>query len=154
MKTYPGYFRPALHAVMWNVLLSGLALLPGAIHMRWEWSVPWHLSSGTRVWVAAWHAASFMAMLMLTGAVWTVHVRAGWVRRENIVSGVGLLAAFGLLALSGLGLYYAGGETLPVWSLAAHLGAGGLAVLFYVWHRHGARKAEQRSWPNWVTPRV
>lgn len=147
MKTYPRGFVPLLHAVLLALLSSGLLLAPGALHMRLEWELPWLLPSGARVWVAALHALSFFLMLGLVGALWTVHVRAGWVRRENLISGALLLLAFGLLGATGLALYYAGGERLAAWSAVVHLLVGGALPVLYVAHRAGARAAAARAWP-------
>lgn len=147
MKTYPAAFSTVLHVTLTGLLATGLLLAPGALQMRLEWDVPWTLGSSARVWVAAVHALCFFLMLGLLGAAWTVHIRAGWVRRENIRSGGTLLSAFGLLALSGLGLYYAGGEALPSWSAIAHLLAGLLVPVLYAVHRLGARAAAARAWP-------
>ena len=147
MKTYPRSFGPLLHITLLALLTSGMLLAPGALQMRLEWDMPWVLSSGARVWVAALHALSFFLMLGLVGALWTVHVRSGWVRRENLISGALLLLAFGLLGVTGLALYYAGGERLPVWSAVAHLLVGGALPGLYAAHRIGARGAAARAWP-------
>ncbi|WP_298294073.1 hypothetical protein [Thiomonas sp.] len=149
MKTYPRGFGLLLHTVLLALLASGLLLFPGALRTHWEWDLPWALSAGQRVGVAALHAAAFMAVLTVLGALWTVHIRAGWVRRENLRSGVALLGLFGLLAISGLGLYYAGNEHLQSWSALAHLLAAGLLPVAYVAHRLGARAAAARAWPVW-----
>ncbi|MGE0072964.1 MAG: hypothetical protein AB7S55_07875 [Thiomonas sp.] len=153
MRSYPRRFSAVLHTVLLVVLASGLLLLPGALRVHWECSVPWALSAEQRVWVAALHAAGFMAMFGLIGALWTVHIRAGWIRRENLRSGVGLLGLFGLLGLSGLGLYYAGNERLQSWSALVHLLAGGLLPVGYLAHRLGARAAAARAWPRWCLQR-
>lgn len=149
MKTYPRSFSPALHGVLIALLGSGLLLTPGALQMRLEWEMPWALSSGLRVWVAALHALSFLLMAGMIGAVWAVHIRAGWLRRENLTSGLLMLAAFCVLGLSGLGLYYVGGEGLAQWSAVVHLLAGGLLPLLYLAHRLGARAAAARAWPRY-----
>jgi len=150
VRTYPPGFATVLHFALAGLLASGLLLVPGALQMRLEWNLPWALGDGARVWVAATHAACFFTLLALLGAVWTVHMRAGWLRRENRLSGAALLAAFGVLAVSGLGLYYAGGETLPRWSVIAHLLAGSAVPALYVAHRLGARAAAARAWPERV----
>lgn len=147
MRTYPRSFAPTLHAALLALLATGLLLTPGALRMRLEWEVPWFLPSDMRVWVAALHALSFLLVFGFIGALWAVHMRAGWVRRENVASGALLLGMFGLLGLSGLGLYYAGGEALPAWSAVVHLLAGGLLPLLYIGHRLGARAAAARAWP-------
>ena len=147
MKTYPRHFASTLYLVSCALLGTGLLLVPGALHMRLEWDMPWLLPSALRVWVAALHALSFLLMFGLIGAVWAIHIRAGWVRRENTASGLLLLAALGVLALSGLGLYYAGGEALPRWSFLAHALAGGGLPLLFAAHRLGAFAAAARAWP-------
>lgn len=142
MKGYPAGFILILRTTLTALFVSGLILAPGALEMRLEWAVPWSLEGGARVWGAALHAASYFVMLFLLGALWTVHMRAGWVRRENVLSGGLLLGAFGLLALSGLGLYYLGDASLGSLALAAHLLAGlGLPGLL-VAHILGAKRAQ------------
>lgn len=135
MNGYPSGFSRLIYIVLTVLFISGLALAPNALDMRLELELGmWMLDGETRGWVAAIHAASVFLTLMLIGALWTVHMRAGWVRRENVVAGMLLLIAFGLLAISGLMLYYAdefagqialglhlmAGLSLPAW-LAAHL---------------------------------
>ena len=135
MNGYPAGFSRLLYIVLTVLFISGLALVPNALDMRIALDLGmWSLEGDMRSWVAAAHAASVFIILGLLGALWTVHMRAGWVRRENVVAGVILLAAFGLLAISGLMLYYAdefagqialglhllAGLTLPAW-LATHL---------------------------------
>ena len=145
MKHYPKHFRTLLLAVLVLLFFSGLLLLPGALMMRLEWDVPWSLPTRARVWTAASHAASYLATLFLLGALWTNHMRAGWMRWENIKSGTTLLGAFAVLALSGLGLYYAGEEALGRLALSLHVIAGLALPLILGAHILGARQAQARA---------
>lgn len=144
MKGYPAGFTRLLLAILAALFLTGLILSPGALEMRLEWDVPWSLEGGQRVWAAAGHATSFFLTLLFLGALWTVHMRAGWVRRENVGSGVVLLAGFVLLAISGLALYYAGDEGLGRIALIVHLCAGLGLPLFLGAHIAGAQRAKSR----------
>ncbi|MDD3610452.1 MAG: hypothetical protein PHI49_11965 [Halothiobacillaceae bacterium] len=148
MNGYPAAFRWWLHGTLALLFTSGLLLTPGALEMRLEWSVPWSLDGGQRVWAAAAHAACVFITLYLIGALWTVHMRSGWRRRENLVGGHLLLTAFALLSASGLGLYYLGDETLGRYALLAHLGAGLLMPPFLLGHVLGGRRARAQAWPR------
>ncbi len=144
MTHYPAAFSSLLRGVMLLLFISGLLLAPGALEMRLEWSLPWTLDSGSRVWAALTHATAYFLMLLLLGALWTVHMRAGWLRRENVFSGASLLVLFALLALSGLGLYYLSHETLASLAVLLHL-VGGLSLPILLWiHMLGAKAAQSR----------
>lgn len=144
MNAYPPGFKTILHTVLSALFLSGLLLMPGALEMRMEWDVPWSLDRGSRVWTAAGHAASYFATLLLLGALWTIHMRTGWRRAENTLSGNLMLASFGLLVLSGLGLYYAGDEAFGRIALYGHLLAGLALPLLLGAHIIGAMRARLR----------
>jgi hypothetical protein len=144
MNGYPAGFARLVHGALLLLFLSGLLLAPGALAMRLEWEVPWALGGGQRVWAAASHATASFLTLFLLGALWTVHMRAGWLRCENVPSGAALLGAFGLLAASGLALYYAGDESLGRMALILHLGAGLALPLMLAAHIVGALRAKSR----------
>lgn len=144
MNAYPPGFKAVLHTVLSALFLSGLLLMPSALAMRLEWDVPWSLDSGSRVLAAAGHAASYFATLLLLGALWTIHMRAGWLRAENTLSGSLMLASFSLLMLSGLGLYYAGDEAFGRIALYGHLLAGLTLPVLLGAHILGAARARLR----------
>lgn len=58
------------------------------------------------------HGAAAMAFLFLFGSLLPVHVMRGLALHRNRLTGFALLVLNGLLALSGYGLYYAGGDQL------------------------------------------
>ena len=73
-----------------------------------------------------------------------IHVNRGWQSRRNRTSGGGLLTAFGILTLTGCGLYYAGGEKLRAWTGFIHLWLGLALPIFialHVWLGHRSRRA-------------
>ncbi|MFZ5580037.1 MAG: hypothetical protein ACOZAQ_06195 [Pseudomonadota bacterium] len=145
MKGYPAGFPRLLYMTLVALFVSGLALAPNALDTRLELNVEWwSLGSGTRVWVAAAHAASVFIMLTLLGALWTIHMRAGWIRRENVVAGLILVTAFALLAISGLLLYYAGDELTGQIALGLHLFAGLTLPAWLAAHFIGAIGAKRR----------
>ena len=56
----------------------------------------------------------------------------------------GLLTAFGILTLTGYGLYYAGGEKLRAWTSLIHLWLGlalPIIIALHVWLGHRSRRA-------------
>lgn len=144
MNGYPPGFSRLIYIVLTALFLSGLALTPNALDMRLALDPGmWLFDGDTRGRVAAAHAASVFLTLMLIGALWTVHMRAGWVRRENVVAGVLLLVAFGLLAISGLMLYYAD-ELAGQIALGLHLMAGLSLPTWLAAHLIGAMSARRR----------
>jgi hypothetical protein len=145
MNGYPSGFTLLLRLAFLAVILSGILLVPNALDMRLGWSVPWSLSSGARTWFVSSHAASYYLCLLLVGALWTVHMRAGWLRRENIISGMALISALALLALSGLLLYYAGEDNVVNAAVLAHIGVGLLLPTILMAHIFGARRAKARA---------
>ncbi|MDM7322285.1 MAG: hypothetical protein P3W87_003170, partial [Gammaproteobacteria bacterium] len=144
MKDYPTGFTRILLATLTLLFTSGLALVPNALDTRLGLELGLWSLGHQRTWVAALHAISFFTTLMLLGALWTVHMRAGWIRRENIFSGILLLVAFGLLVASGLMLYYAGNELAGQIALSIHLLAGFLLPILLFAHLIGALQARRR----------
>lgn len=125
--------------------MTGVFLVPNALDMRLGWTVPWSLSSSVRAWFVSTHAVSYYITLLLVGALWTVHMRAGWLRRENIMSGMALISALAVLALSGLLLYYAGEDNLVNAAVLTHIGGGLLLPVILIVHILGARRAQSRA---------
>ena len=56
------------------------------------------------------HGVSAYALLVVIGSLLPVHVRWGWLRRRNAVTGLTMVAAMTLLCISALMLYYADEE--------------------------------------------
>ena len=75
------------------------------------------------------HGVSSYAILVVIGSLLPRHVRSGWLRRRNLVTGLTVTAVMAVLAATGLGLYY-GGEDLhaPVKWLHVVFGLGCFAL--------------------------
>ncbi|MGK0674667.1 MAG: hypothetical protein ABWU16_08430 [Halothiobacillaceae bacterium] len=144
MNGYPAGFVHILWITLILLFVSGLALVPNALDARLGLELGLWSLGHRRTGVAALHAASFFTTLMLLGALWTVHMRAGWVRRENVFSAILLLVAFGLLTTSGLMLYYAGDELVGQIALGIHLLAGFSLPMLLFAHLIGALQARRR----------
>ena len=144
MKGYPGYFRNFVYLVIVTLTITGLAIIPSALEMRMEWNVPWALSGDSRVAIHALHATAAFFALFIIGALWVIHIRAGWKRRNTHHSGITMLLLFAALFLSGIGLYYAGEEALGRLSVLAHLLTGVALPFSVVVHILLARRATQK----------
>ncbi len=89
------------------------------------------------------HGFAAMATLVMLGTLLPGHVRRGWRANKSLRTGVSLLAFNGILALTGYGLYYAGGEKLREWTSLVHwvLGlAAPVTMALHVWIGHRARR--------------
>jgi hypothetical protein len=77
--------------------------------------------------------AGFM-LILCCGALWSIHMRAGWRRREQRRSGLLLALLFVALALSAVGIYYSGDAGLADWTSYGHLAMGWSLVAILGWH--------------------
>ena len=74
------------------------------------------------------HGIAAYAFLVIAGTLIPVHIQLGWRIGRNRKSGVTLVAALLLLALTALGLYYFGDEIARHWVSVIHWSVG-LAAL-------------------------
>jgi hypothetical protein len=103
-----------------------LVFLSGVAWAYWNYLAA---SSGdfemsAKTWAMKIHGAAAMAVLILIGMLLNEHVRLAWRARRNRANGSVFVGAFALLAVTGYGLYYAGGEKLRAWTSWIHLLAG------------------------------
>ncbi|MCJ9428657.1 hypothetical protein [Kordiimonas marina] len=158
MKGYPKLFGWTLILTAFGLLLSGLLLIPSMLDFRLEMDVPWRLGASARLMTAALHAGVAFLMLMFLGALWSVHMRGHWRKGKHRVSGSLLVSSFVLMALTGLGIYYFGGEGLSLGASIAHVGAGLFGTGLFLWHgirgyrartakdaRHKARQVARKT---------
>lgn len=116
------------------VFFTGVALLPSMLDMRLDIEMSWRIGGGTRLFAAASHCAAGFVLVGMVGALFAIHVRIGWRRGLNRISGTTLLALMMILLASVLGIYYLGDERLSRASSITHTSAGLLTVLVMVWH--------------------
>ena len=123
-------------SLRWSLYSAGLALLAsGAAWLYVRYGVPDAsrpralLSASMRI-----HGAAAMAALVLAGAVTALHVKAAWMDRRNITSGVVLAVSLLIIVITGYLLYYVGDESARALASAAHwlLGLGAPIALW--WH--------------------
>lgn len=141
--------RSFLYAVV------ALLFLTGTAWAYWNYCVPEprDFESSSKAWAMKIHGAAAMAILVLVGMLLTSHVRFAWRVRRNRGNGSLFLGAFGILTITGYGLYYAGGETLRAWSSWIHLAVGlalPLLLILHIWlgkRTRPAPKLRNRSSP-------
>lgn len=94
------------------------------------------------------HGGAAMAMLVLLGALLPLHVRVGWRRGRNRISGILMLASNAVLVGTAFGLYYLGSDTVRHWTSETHTALGFALPLLIAAHvllgRRGRRAREQR----------
>jgi len=103
------------------------------------------------------HGAGAMVMLVLFGGLIPFHVRVGWRRNRNRMTGSLMLGANAALIVTAFGLYYAGAEPVREWASDVHIAVGLALPALLVWHvvrgrwrRHGvglerSPRIEERS---------
>ena len=86
------------------------------------------------------HGAAAMLMLVLFGSLMPFHVRVGWRRKRNRITGTVMLATNAALIVTAFGVYYAGAESARDWASDLHIGVGlALPVLLAVHIVRGRR---------------
>jgi len=134
LSVYPKGFYGGLVATLVVMLVSGVFLVPSLLEMRLDLDVPVHLNGADRLAYAAIHALAGFLFVGFTGALVTVHMRAGWRSQRNHLSGFGLVTLIAGILLSTIGIYYAGNEALSIGSSVGHLLLSALAVFVFGWH--------------------
>ncbi|OAF17723.1 hypothetical protein [Bradyrhizobium neotropicale] len=113
-------------AVLFTVTMVGLSgLLWFIFHdlLADDWSEPARI-------LLMLHGVTSYALLVIVGSLLPLHVRAGWLRRQNIITGVAVTATMAILSVTALVLYYGGEETQAV-AKWVHLAVGvGCIILF------------------------
>ena len=138
--------RPFHRRLLYGVL--ALLFFSGAAWAYWNdlVSSPGDFEIGAKAWAMKIHGAAAMAILVLVGMLLTGHVRFAWRARRNRGNGSLFLGGFGILTVTGYGLYYAGGESLRAWTSWIHLAVGlalPLLLILHVWLGKRTRPAAQ-----------
>jgi hypothetical protein len=76
-------------------------------------------------WLLALHGISAFAVLLVLGSLFPIHIRAGWLNRRNIASGLSVAGIMTVLIVTALCLYY-GGEDARLVARWVHIVVGGL----------------------------
>lgn len=88
------------------------------------------------------HGMLGFPFLVLAGIILERHVPAAWSQRRNLYTGIGLLTALGLAALTALGLYYLADERLRGWASVTHWSLGSAALVVLI--PHAIRRGSSR----------
>lgn len=134
LSGYPNWFFVLLMLTMLAVSASGLFMLPWVAEFKLEWDVNLALNFDYRQGAAVMHVLFSWLLLMLLGALWHSHMRAGWRKKQNHISGLIQAISLIALALSGLGLYYLGAETAQLYTSLLHCLLGLVLIGSFGWH--------------------
>jgi hypothetical protein len=134
VKGYPRWFERVLVVSSVLVYASGCLLVPNTLEVRTAWGSGWHLLSGSRVPLAALHTALAFLMMMIIGALWSVHMRAGWRRHRQRWSGLLLASTYLLLMATAVGIYYLSNETWANLAGLSHMLLGVALLAPFAWH--------------------
>ncbi|HEX5055095.1 MAG TPA: hypothetical protein VFX02_01215 [Gammaproteobacteria bacterium] len=144
MKGYPKWFFSLINGAVIALFLSGCLLAPATLDLRLEWDMPWRLEGAQRVLTVSLHALLAFIVLMLVGALWSVHMRFNWRHRKQRCSGLGLAILWLFLMLTGLGIYYLGDAQASVVAAVSHMAAGVLVIFWFAWHVVRGRRDARR----------
>lgn len=144
MNNYPRWFTGSLIGTFAAVVTTGLLLAPTTLALRAEFDAVWRLPATARLGAAALHAAGAFALLLFTGALWSVHMRSGWRRRRQRASGLGLALLLLGLSITALGVYYLGDDRLGAFTALLHLGLGFVLPAPMLWHWLQGRRIRHR----------
>jgi len=142
IKGYPGHFYSILMLTIAALFITGCLLVPTTLNLKLEWDVPWRLSSEQHISMAAAHATLSLLMAAIIGALWSIHMRAGWRRRKNHHSGLSLLIIMVLLGITAMGIYYFGDEQFSMLSSVTHMLMGIAIPVLLLVHVIYGRKSQ------------
>jgi hypothetical protein len=126
--------------------LTGALLIPSSLKLRFAISFLWELPHRIRVSTTALHALFGWGLFLLLGALWSTHMRAGWRRRQQKVSGVLLAVCLMTLGLTAWGIYYLGEESTGNLVAVIHMVVGGVLMSFlFIWHWVKGRKIHRAN---------
>ncbi|MCE9679156.1 hypothetical protein LZP69_08210 [Shewanella sp. AS1] len=142
---YPNWFFWLLSSTLLAVMLSGLYMLPWVAQFKLEWEMELWLEWGYRLPAVIIHVVSAWLLFMLLGALWHSHIRSGWRKKRNHISGMIQTLSLLLLGVTGVGLYYLGSEAGQLVASLLHSFVGLLLGVTFVWHYyHGLQLREAK----------
>ncbi|MFG6449804.1 hypothetical protein ACG0Z6_16380 [Roseateles sp. BYS180W] len=144
MKGYPRWFPRLLGAASVVLGVTGLLLATTTLEMRAELELGWHAAGAVRTWGSACHALAGFMLMLFCGALWSIHMRAGWRRRQHRRSGLALALLLCALAGTAVGIYYSGDAELGNWFGYGHLAGGALLLVTLAWHWVRGRRLRRR----------
>lgn len=142
---YPNWFFWLIILAISVTTLTGLFMLPWVMEFKLQWEVDFGLSGELRLPAVVMHVLLGWLLLMLLGALWHSHIRAGWRKKLNHWSGLVMSLSLITLALTGVGLYYLSSESAQLFASLLHTFLGMLLFSGFVWHYYHGRKIRLHS---------
>lgn len=139
----PVWHRRAVYTAFGLLLLSGLAWL-GLQHfaqVEGEFGPQPHPLQPL---LMTLHGLFSYGFLLVAGALIPVHIRIGWLGHRSRRNGVGLIIVLLALTLSGVAMYYLGGDDARRWTALLHWLVGIIVTFvlaFHVWRGRSTRPA-------------
>ena len=131
-------FRYALYAAFAVLVVTGAVWLVADL-LKDSDSEFWQEAAATLLMV---HGGGAMITLMMLGALVPVHMRYGWRKQKNLVTGITTATVNAALIVTAFGLYYLGSEAVRPWMSDVHTALGlaipVLLVAHIWWGRRGA----------------
>ncbi|MCH1929203.1 hypothetical protein L9G16_03345 [Shewanella sp. A25] len=145
LSGYPNWFFWMIILCVVVTTLTGLFMFPWVMEFKLQWDIDLGLSGDLRLPAVVMHVLLGWLMLMLLGALWHSHIRAGWRKKLNYVSGLVTSFSLLLLACSGIGLYYFSSETAQLLASLLHTFLGLLLFSGFIWHYIGGRNIQKQN---------
>lgn len=136
MRIYPRGFFGLILLTFALLAVSGALFAVPHLGERFSFDATLALPEGV---LMKLHGGAALVITLAIGALLPVHIRSGWVRRKNILSGLSLLALNGMLLITAWGLFYLGDEVWRQWTSDIHLIAGLVLIGFMAPHLVHAR---------------
>ena len=135
MKGYPKWFSVIfISSIVFLLSLTGLLLAPTTLSLRFSLPIMWRLVGEQHGYIAAIHVVVGLISFALVGALWSLHMRQEWKRKQKRMSGVFLNLLMVILGLTGIFIYYVTNEYWLLLTSTSHLVAGIVLVLIYLLH--------------------
>jgi hypothetical protein len=131
-------FRFAIYAAFSVLFTTGVGWV---VSDQMKDATSGELWQATAAYMLMVHGGAAMATLMLLGALVPLHVRHGWRRRRNRITGSLMAGCNAVLILTAFGLYYFGPDTLRSWTSDIHIGAGLLVPALFGIHVFVGRRS-------------
>lgn len=94
------------------------------------------------------HGCVSLLLVWLLGLIFIVHIKRAWQKKQNRITGLIISLMSLMLMLSGLGLYYLGGEQLRINTATLHWVLGLLAGIALPIHIYWGRALQARKAKN------
>lgn len=134
MKNYPKWFEPSLWGCVFLLILTGIAIIPKALSIRFTIDLPISLADELSQLSRIGHAVFAFIFLFIVGSLWSIHMRHGWRKNQKRISGSFLVGSIFILSITALIFYYAFDDGLTGIISIIHIVFGILMPSFVLIH--------------------